>query len=311
MMHTVRTLVTVLALGLPIAGVADAKKPRTPQKDPVSAFLKQDAYTYCDVKLLAAMWNQSIRESKARVGVKLQANAQASLNSELEAARERVWKRERFARQRGQELPPRCTYVDAGLSYEDVEKLAAIWKTSVADAKIRIGQSAQAGGVGTLRAQLGGAAAFSPQPGSGAPAQTSDAGLATFLKQDTYRYCDAKMLARMWKRPIRDAKAFIGEKIQSNSQPALERTLGDSRAFARKNPSARCAFLEAFSPQDVAVLAKRWRVTPPQAKAIAENKLLAGGEGGLHLLLAAARRDGGAPPPRIAPPPPPPPPRRT
>src|SRR5262245_15459843 len=112
MIHRVRSLVTVLALSIP--GVAAADKPAP---DPTETFLKQSRYTYCDVKVLSALWQQSISDAKARVGVKLQARAEKYLDSELANARKNA--------------AARCTFAEAGFTFDDAQRLAKLWKKTV------------------------------------------------------------------------------------------------------------------------------------------------------------------------------------
>src|SRR4051812_31582266 len=92
MLHRVRSLAAVLMLGLPIAASAQpapapAPAPAAPRKvDPTATFLKQEKYTYCDVKLLSERWQTSAKEAKARIGLKIEAGSDDFLRTEREAS---------------------------------------------------------------------------------------------------------------------------------------------------------------------------------------------------------------------------------
>jgi len=237
------------------------KKPAK-KNDPVSTFLEQDKYTYCDVKLLAARWKASASNAKARIGLKLQTGNTAFLDSELVAARS------------GTRV--RCTYLDAGFSFEDIERIAKAWKLPTDRAKAKVEAKVAAAGSAVAHEAFGGAAAQNP----------NDAEIAVFLRQNTYTYCDAKMLAGMWKKSVDDAKAFIGAKIQARSTEGLKDLFASARANAKKVPSARCTFAEAgFTFEDAQKLAKLWGTNEGQAKAAVEQKILAGAEASVRQQL--------------------------
>jgi len=246
-------------------------------QDPVATYLQQDKYTYCDVKLLSARWQASVSDTKARVGMKLQSGNDAYLASELAVAR--------------RDPRVRCSYAEAGFSYADVEALAKRWRMSIGQAKVQLEQKVRAGHARTVRQTL----AANP-PGQ------QDA-IATFLQQAKYTYCDAKMIAGLWKQSAREAKSYIGSKLAMGSTRGIDRTLDDARAFAQKNRRARCTFREAgFSYQDAVALARLWSVTTGEAKAISEEKIAFGNESIVRAQLREARRPRPQPPRRPGPP---------
>src|SRR5213078_5114771 len=142
MLNRVRSLVAVLVLGLPCLAIAQTKQavpaapapkppapapaPKPPSSDaagdsaaptnptkpvtvenPTTTFLKQEKYTYCDVKILADYWKVAAKEAKATVGTKLQAQAETSLDTVLNEARGKT--------------KLKCTYVDGGFTMKDVK----------------------------------------------------------------------------------------------------------------------------------------------------------------------------------------------
>lgn len=252
-----------------------AKQAPAPQPpDPVSTFLAQDAYTYCDVKLLSALWKTSASDAKATIGLKLQHNAASYLDRELASARRRT----RVS----------CHYSEVGFSYDDMERLGKLWKVSTSQAKATANRKIRGGGTSFLREQLGG------------PGSERDREIATFLAQDKYTYCDAKMIAGMWKQSIEESKAFIGAKLGMRSTRSVDRTVSKARVHAQKNQAARCSFHDAgFTYQDAVRLARMWRVSEGDAKALVEDKIVAGQEAAIRQQLRARPR-----PYRKAPPPP-------
>jgi len=246
------------------AGNAQAVRAQLKQsagnEDPTSTFLKQDRYTYCDVKLLSARWKASQSAAKARIGLKIQTGNSAYLDTELAAAR------------KGTRL--KCTYVEAGFSFDDVEKLAKLWGTTTAAAKAKVEQKVMVAGSQSIREQLG-----------TKPSQ-NDAEIAVFLKQNRFTYCDAKMLAAMWRKSVDDAKAFIGAKLSANSVESVKAVVESARKNAVKNAPARCKFAEAgFTFDDAQKLAKLWGVTATKAKATVELKIANGLESSLRAQL--------------------------
>lgn len=372
-MHRVRSLVTVLALGIPTLAAA---QPAAKKLDPVSTFLKQDKYTYCDVKILSALWKGSIQDAKARVGVKLQNNSTAAIDGELVAARKNAqtnraarctfaeagfsyndavklgkmiqqkppqakawaenkilagneaiirdmlkvpaaqatatmsftycdykvlaarWKKSTSAakarvatklraqseaylkteleagRQASTKNRVRCSYKETGLTFNDVQKLAKLWSTTTADVKGQIERKAPEYGVEFFREALA------------LPGTESASDMNAFLRQSKYTYCDAKIIAGLWKESLLQAKTFIGLKLNSNNTAAIDSALVEARAFATKNPAARCTFSEAgFTAYDAQVLAGRWNKTDAQVRATVEQKILAGKEAYVRSLL--------------------------
>src|SRR5687768_2008589 len=250
MIHRARSLVTVLALALP--GVASA--------DPTSTFLKQDKYTYCDVKALSAIWKQSISDAKVTVGVKLEAKNTAYLDAELKNARQFTQKNPQL----------RCNYVEAGFTYDDAKKLAAIWKVDVSKAKAMIETKIASGGEQSLRVMVKGS---NPTQNIAASDPTS-----VFLAQDRYGGCEVKLLAKLWKTTAADAKARIGAKLAAKSDRALATELQAARQAGLKCTAADAGFTAA----EVKHMMKIWEMSAADI----DNKITNGSTKTLRGMLA-------------------------
>lgn len=263
--------------------VRDLVKNSGGAEDPTSTFLKQDKFTYCDVKLLSALWKASTSDAKARIGIKIQTKNEAFLKTELESARKK-------------NPTVRCDYGDAGLTFADVEKIAKVWKVTVAQAKATIEQKATSGNASYLHELVGGGAS------------ATDKELHAFLNQKKYTYCDAKMIAGMWKQSVEEGKTTIGLKLMSKNTRALTKIVTDARTFAKKNADARCSFYDAgFTYDDAVKLAAAWKKTEGEAKARVEDMITKGQEASVRATLKSKAAK--APPkptqPAVAPPPPP------
>jgi len=247
MLHRVRSLVTVLALGLPALAAADRAE------DPTSTFLKQDKYTWCDAKILAAVWKKDVSQAKAKIGMNLQAGTTGKkfLDAQLVTAHQNAVK----------SPPARCEFHETEFTYEDAEALAKVWKTTVEKAKARVETTVAASGEAAIRKLL---------PAKQAPAANP---ANAFFNQERFTYCDAKLLSAAWKSSMSDTKAVMGTKIEAHAEPYLESEL----ATARKGTKVRCSYGdEGFTYADVEKLAAKWKLTPEKAKAMIETKLVAG-----------------------------------
>lgn len=101
-----------------------------------------EGYEYCDAKILARFWSESIGEAKAGMGRKIWWGIDP--NGVMRAARE-------DAEQAGISV---CTYEDGGFSYSDVELLAVEWGTDTYDAKHFVSKLLDDGQVARLRNEL-------------------------------------------------------------------------------------------------------------------------------------------------------------
>lgn len=87
-------------------------------EEALTAFYGSD-YTYCDAKLIGALWNIGSNEAKAEIGRKIVNGYGENLPMFLTEAR-------RIAS---------CDFFDTGLGYDDAERLAGVWGVSVDEAK--------------------------------------------------------------------------------------------------------------------------------------------------------------------------------
>lgn len=228
MIHRARSLVTVLALALP--GVASA--------DPTATFLRQDKYTYCDVKILSSLWKSSIADAKVTVGAKLEANSTAYLDGQLRSARDAAVKNP----------SARCSFNEAGFTYEDAKKLAALWKVGENRAKAIAEDKILGGAEKSLRTMLG-------KP-AWTPPQIAEDPTEVFLKQDRYGGCEVKLLSKLWKTSASDAKARIGTKLLAKD----ERTLA-AELHAARQANHKCTAADAgFSPAEVKHMTRIWEM---------------------------------------------------
>jgi hypothetical protein len=235
-------------------------------------------YSYCDGKVLAGYWRQSIAEAKALAGSKLRANHGAALETALVEARKQAASNPR----------QRCSYHEAGFTFADAQKLAKLWKRSTADAKSMIEVKLLApGGDALLRQLLSGKPAAPPptQP----PPQTQP---ALPPQANSYTYCDAKLLSAAWKQSLAEAKALAADKVAAGNAASVEAALDQGRKLASRNKKLRCGFAEAgFTFDDAEVLAKLWSSSTAEAKAVVEDKLLfRGGEARVRAQLAQKRK---------------------
>lgn len=92
----------------------------------------------------------------------------------------------------------------------------------------------------------------------------------TFYKTGGYTYCDAKLLAGLWKESVWEAKVIAGDKLAHGLADAVREQLQDARNQAGRN-NVSCSFEDADNPQytydDAVKLANYWgEPTPYDAK---------------------------------------------
>ena len=101
-------------------------------------FYNDGGYTYCDAKLLASFWNESIYDAKVQAGQKVANGFDVTVKEQLREARDNAARNN-----------IRCTWEDGDnpqYTYEDAEKLAVYWgENSPWDAKLKIGRLLQEG----------------------------------------------------------------------------------------------------------------------------------------------------------------------
>lgn len=106
----------------------------------LEAFFTSD-YTYCDARLIGALWRIDITQAKAEIGQKILNGYAENLPAILNEAR----------------ATASCDFADTGLGYEDAEKLAAVWGVPVGEAKAKAAAFYTAGRSALVKEALGGA----------------------------------------------------------------------------------------------------------------------------------------------------------
>jgi hypothetical protein len=271
MLHRARSLVTVLALAA--AGPAYAESPQ-------DAFFHQAKYTYCDAKELAGLWKQSMADTKTRIGRKIQAGATALkyLDGELERARERAHK----------DAAARCSYVEIGLTYDDIDKVAKAWSTTPADVKSLVEDKILSVGEADTRELIRNAA--KQQPAHGAHADAGDREIQAYVSQDRYQYCDAKLIGALWRQSATEGKIWIGAKLVAKAPELIEKKLVAARSYAAKHADARCDFGDSgFGYDDAEKLAKVWNIDIERSKATIAQKVTDGRRADIVALLKRRR----------------------
>jgi hypothetical protein len=262
MLKRVRSLVAVLVLGLPVVAGAQPKaeavpppqaKPAVKVEDPTATFLKQEKYTYCDVKILSEYWKTSAKDAKARIGGKIQAGADDLLRKEIYAG----W----------QSTKQKCSYVDGGFTFKDVQKLAKLWHITVAESKSTIESKLKSGSSIYLKEEIRNSAAQENDPYS------------VFSNQTKYTYCDARMIGNLWGKSMAEGKKAIGQKLVAKNTKGLTKLVADARKNAKKNVDARCSYYDAgMSYEDLMLLAKLWKKPEGDMKALVAEKFALGQE---------------------------------
>jgi len=112
-----------------------------------NTFYQTGGYTYCDAKLLAGLWNQSVWDAKVIAGDKLAHGLADAVRDQLQDARNQADRNN-----------IRCTFEDADnprYTYDDAVKLAAFWgEPTPYDAKLKIGRLLQDGYNDAIRSAL-------------------------------------------------------------------------------------------------------------------------------------------------------------
>jgi hypothetical protein len=108
--------------------------------NPEQTFFQSD-YTYCDAKMLAAVWGKDVYENKLVIGGKLLNGAQDILEEALRQSRA---------------AGARCVWNDLGYNQSDAEKLAAAWGgSSIVDAQSKAAELYSQGKPGEVKRILG------------------------------------------------------------------------------------------------------------------------------------------------------------
>ncbi|MDM8562084.1 hypothetical protein QUF54_01900 [Candidatus Marithioploca araucensis] len=242
-------------------------------------------YTYCDAKLLAAYWKQSIYEAKARAGEKLLRGERSVVGDYLSSAR-------RYA----QEHNATCSFYEDGYIYEDAVLLAKYWgKAEPWDAKLKMNRLLMDGKNADIQAALRSAKQQSAQQ----PANTEQLQWEKY-SASKYTFEDAERLASYWgKSTPWEAKLKIGSLLLSGNNAAIKKALQSAKQQPAPQPepsntdgdTARDAFWEGqYTYCDAKLLAAYWKQSIYEAKARAGEKLLRGSRSVVGNYLSSARR---------------------
>lgn len=119
------TLAFVFCTSLTFAGAALTNACQAAANDPMLFF--NAGYNYCDAQLLAAFWNVDVAQAKATAGSKIRVNGKKT-GKKLIAAN--------LASARGGQNP--CSFEDVGISFQEMNELAAFWGLPIMEAKTKV-----------------------------------------------------------------------------------------------------------------------------------------------------------------------------
>jgi hypothetical protein len=292
--RTLLSLALLQAIGLESA-LADADMDR----------YATSSYAYCDAVMLANVWNQSVEEAKATIGRKLGWGNERIVQANLVDARRRGG---------------RCEFRDTEFDFDDAEALAALWHTSVAEAKTALAEKVSLGALDTAREAVRTAHASQasllsapssnlrdsrnasrPNDNRNGQGGRNSGGVKFQSRQQVdeernlqryaasnYEYCDALMLSAFWGESIGEAKATIGRKLAIDFAEDIEDSLR-----AARDRGQRCEFQDSgFEFDDAQALANMWRISVGEAKSqIAEKVSMGLRSDAQQVIERAHRRD--------------------
>ena len=273
MLHRARSLVTVLALAAP--GMAFADKG-------ADAFYHQTKYTYCDAKMLAGLWKQSMADTKARIGRKIDAGGASLkyLDGEIGHAKDHARK----------DHASRCDFNDIGLTFDDIQRVATVWKQSPGEIKSLVESKILDVGEASARELINNVAGQTTrEERREGHHDDNDREIKAYTNQDRYQYCDARLIGDLWTQTVVEGKVYIGAKLLAKETQLLETKLAAARANAVKH-NAGCTFGETgFEYADADKLAKMWKVDVSRSKAMIAQKVTDGHRADVAAALKRAR----------------------
>ena len=212
------------------------------ESDYVRAF-GNSAYTYCDAKLVGAVWGMDPYEGKIQIGMKILGGYAENLGPLLQTSRNRG-----FA----------CEWADTGLSYNDAEQLGELWGVEPWDAKARAARMFTMGNSGEVYGVLGGGESDGHDP------DMEQTALDRFWASG-YSYCDAKMIGELYGTDTYQGKIEIGNKIGAGLIANIPLVLNESR-----ERGASCDWADLpYGYSNAQVLAAAWGMDVASAKAAA------------------------------------------
>ncbi|MCB9760349.1 MAG: hypothetical protein H6739_10975 [Alphaproteobacteria bacterium] len=259
-------------------------------KDPAQEQAWLNAYHnsrfgFCDARMLADLWQHSVEDAQARVGMKLKAGVEDWQIDKwfIDPAREKAIANGLY-----------CDPFDEGYKLSDVEALAQAWGIGVSDAKLVLSEKLVYGGreladYAVQDAWMSTDGAY--YDGEYDEGMEDEGYLAEAFWQSALTYCDARLLAEWWGVDPWDAKVALGQKVTNGfSLDEIERdVMGPAREHARKRGEV-CAIWEGdVSYEDADALACFWGTTLEDAKVRIGQKLTNGDKDILDRVLSQAR----------------------
>ncbi len=215
------------------------------ESDYVRAF-GNSAYTYCDAKLVGALWGMDPYDGKIQIGMKILGGYAENLVDVLQSSRDRG---------------NACEWGDTGLSYDDAETLANAWGIETWDAKARAASMFTMGDSGVVESLLGGAGYDEDDMHDPDMEQSA---LDRFWSSG-YSYCDAKMIGELYGTDTYQGKIEIGNKIGAGLVANIPLVLNESR-----ERGASCDWADLpYGYSNAQVLAAAWGMDVASAKAAA------------------------------------------
>jgi len=217
-------------------------------------------YTYCDAKVLASYWGQSIFETKARAGEKL-------LRGELGVVKDQLSLARNQAQKKGE---PTCSFHEEGYTYDDAELLAQSWgKPTPWDAKLKINRLLMNGQNATIQQTL---KQVKQQNQLAPQSMTVEDQQWNAYSGSEYTYDDAEVLAKYWGKPSPwEAKLKIGSFLMDGQTAELKKVL--QQAKQQSQSPAQSMTVEdqqwnaysgsEYTYDDAAVLAQYWGKSSP------------------------------------------------
>jgi hypothetical protein len=243
-------LTLLLALiGLPATAHAQADK---------TAFF-ESSFDYCDAKLMAGFWGESVSEAKATISFTLGVGGEDLVRQSLKMAREKAL----------QTSSPTCSIYEMGYAPADAEALAKYFNySSTSEAKAAMFNKMLNQGEPALIQVLKAAGAPTVSATPAAPVNKDP--FQAFIAS-RFDYCDAKVLGQLWGVPVDDAKLRIGTKVVNGFPQTVGQEL--DRAFGTPG-HAECEWVELdYTYEDAEAMAAVWGQSTDESKARMTRKV--------------------------------------
>lgn len=254
--QTLKRKLPALTLLLALIGLPETAQAQAGPQQDVSAFFAS-SFDYCDAKLLAGFWGESVSDAKGTISYKLGLGGEAVVRDALKMAQEK-------ALQTG---TPTCSIYEMGYQPADAEALATFFNySSLSEAKAAMFNKMLNQGEPALIQVLKAAGAPTVAAKPAVPKDPFQA----FI-QSRFDYCDAKVLGEFWGVPVDDAKMRIGNKVVAGASQIVASELKE--AFAKPGHSD-CTWVELdYSYADAEAMAAHWGQSTDEAKARMTRKV--------------------------------------